>query len=94
MCRGLWLYYPLLKNRSIGGNSMDTITLIYDDSTMGLIKDLLNRGAANIKLIKAYGDELPTPIVITGNIVLTGLQAVQYIRNVLYYNGQNVHNSV
>ncbi len=61
---------------------METITLIYDDSTINLVKELLSRGITNIKLIKAYGDELPTPILITGNIVLTGLQAVQYIKDI------------
>ncbi|WP_291765228.1 hypothetical protein [Caldivirga sp. UBA161] len=67
---------------------METITLIYDDSTMNLVKEVLGRGIANVKLIKAYGDELPTPILITGNIVLTGLQAVQYIKGI----GATKHN--
>ncbi|ABW01062.1 hypothetical protein Cmaq_0213 [Caldivirga maquilingensis IC-167] len=76
------LYYPLPKNRSIRINGMEAITLIYDESTMNLVKELLGKGITNVKLIKAYGDELPTPILITGNIVLTGLQAIQYIRDI------------
>lgn len=56
--------------------------MIYDESTMNLVKELLGKGITNVKLIKAYGDELPTPILITGNIVLTGLQAIQYIRDI------------
>ncbi len=61
---------------------METITLIYDDSTMSLVKEVLSKGITNVKLIKAYGDELPTPILITGNLMLTGLQAVQYIKDI------------
>jgi hypothetical protein len=76
------LYYPLPKNRSTGVNGMETITLIYDDSTMSLVKEVLSKGITNVKLIKAYGDELPTPILITGNVMLTGLQAVQYIKDI------------
>ncbi|WP_291999319.1 hypothetical protein [Caldivirga sp.] len=65
-----------------GVNGMETITLIYDDSTMSLVKEVLSKGITNVKLIKAYGDELPTPILITGNVMLTGLQAVQYIKDI------------
>lgn len=80
MERGLWLSYPLPKKCAMGSNDVETITLIYDDSTINLIKDLVDKGVANVKLVKAYGDELPTPILITNNVVLTGMQAIQYIK--------------
>lgn len=76
-----WVYYPLARNELKGYlKDMGRVTLIYDDSLLGIInlESLKKRG---VRVVKASGDELPSPIIIVDGAVLTGQEALDFIKN-------------
>ena len=63
--------------------AMDRLTLIYDESTKALVSRLIGESSGRVRLIKVDVGELPTPVLITSNHILTGALALKYLKESL-----------